>query len=460
MADDTVVSSDGGAADGSGGDQAANAVGRGILDGFSGYLTPSEDDWRRLLTDGLVVIDTNVLLNLYRYDQEARADLISVLRKLDDRIWIPHQVAEEFWRNRESALEDPNQAAALAVKGLEEQRSSAVEPLRAWVNRVAFPADQAKSLERILSDAFDEVSGAIKGSYDSANIVAARDTDNDPVLAELGSLLSGKVGFPLDSATYKEAVTEGRRRIESQEPPGYKDKKKEASGGAAGAAGDYLVWFQLIKEAKRRKKDVLLVTGDLKEDWWRIRSGRPAGPRNELSEELLGKAGVRLFMLRPDRLMSYANKYLAAGVSTESLENVERVDARTNDTLLEGVGGWHLLTLTAVLSQLDSEAPVQARVIREAVASGGFVSRDRVYEIGNYKPGRMLKGFTRPVNRISQTYMTLLGDGTYELDLLSPVYDEMAAGFGRADGFAVPGPLLPLLQQVIEQGTDLDGEAE
>jgi hypothetical protein len=38
----------------------------GLFDGFEAYRTPAEEDYRTLLTGGLVVLDTNVLLNLYR----------------------------------------------------------------------------------------------------------------------------------------------------------------------------------------------------------------------------------------------------------------------------------------------------------------------------------------------------------------------------------------------------------
>ena len=48
--------------------------GKRLFDGFEGYRTPTSDDYRHLLTEGLVVPDTNVLLNLYRYNAQARGD--------------------------------------------------------------------------------------------------------------------------------------------------------------------------------------------------------------------------------------------------------------------------------------------------------------------------------------------------------------------------------------------------
>ncbi|MFD4759474.1 PIN-like domain-containing protein [Streptomyces sp. NPDC058439] len=52
----------------------------------------------------MVVLDTNVLLNLYRSNARTRQDTLAVLTRLRDRLWVPHQVLTEFWRNREQKL--------------------------------------------------------------------------------------------------------------------------------------------------------------------------------------------------------------------------------------------------------------------------------------------------------------------------------------------------------------------
>ncbi|MBK6959376.1 MAG: DUF4935 domain-containing protein [Nitrosomonas sp.] len=46
------------------------------------------------------MVDTNVLLNLYRYSEATRKELQEAITSLDGRIFIPHQAANEFLRNR------------------------------------------------------------------------------------------------------------------------------------------------------------------------------------------------------------------------------------------------------------------------------------------------------------------------------------------------------------------------
>jgi hypothetical protein len=52
------------------------------------------------------------------------------LKALDDRFWIPHQVLEEFWRNRERALASPLAEVQQSIRDLEKQLNSAREIIR------------------------------------------------------------------------------------------------------------------------------------------------------------------------------------------------------------------------------------------------------------------------------------------------------------------------------------------
>lgn len=157
---------------------------------------------------------------------------------------------------------------------------------------------------------------------DTRAVEAARDTHKDPVLRSLESMLRNRVGLPLGDEAHAAAVVEGLRRVAEREPPGYMDKKKDDEG----AAGDYLVWEQVLIEAKRRRCDVLFVTGDVKEDWWREEHGERRGPRIELVNEMRQRSGRQLFMLRPTQLLDYARTALEVTVREESVQDVDRVD--------------------------------------------------------------------------------------------------------------------------------------
>lgn len=64
---------------------------------------------------------------------------------------------------------------------------------------------------------------------------------------------------------------------------------------------------------------------------------------------------------------------------------------------------WTAEGLAELLDRLDDEGPVQAEVIRAAARQpDGRLPRALVYELGAYEAGRTLRGFTRPVNRITR----------------------------------------------------------
>lgn len=106
-----------------------------------------------------------------------------------------------------------------------------------------------------------------------------------------------------------------------------------------------------------------------------------------------------------------------------------------------GADKWTPDGVARLLSILDQEAPVQAAVIRAAAANGGAVDRSRVFELGRYGPNRMLRGFTRPVSRVTRA---LQANGHVDLrapDMLRPRYD-----YGvQANAFKIPEEVVQIL---------------
>jgi predicted nucleic acid-binding protein len=418
----------------------------GLYKGFEGYRTLSDSEYRSALTRALVVLDTNVLLDLYRYNEQTRASMIDIIVALGDRFWVPHQVLEEFWRNRERALADPLSEVRQSITDLKKQLSSAQEIMRMWVNRSALVQEAADAVDKQLAEAYSAAQRLIEDLVDADQVAKARNTLNDIVLKLLEPVLEGHVGSPMSDADYRSALAESKRRTAAGEPPGFADAKK-AQVSAERAAGDYLVWEQILCETTKRKLDVVLVTGDVKKDWWRYEGSFARGPRIELTRELRRRCGVHLYMMRPDMLLTYADA-LAVTVEQRSVEDVERT-TRTEGTPIGqslDATGWTPRALESLLSRLSTIAPVQEATIRLAAQQDGYISREDVYVLGDYEPGRQLKGFTRPVNRLVQELRDAGELPDDAADALSPVYDKMEHGFGWVDGFQVPLEIVGLLQ--------------
>jgi HJR/Mrr/RecB family endonuclease len=324
-------------ADGIDANHAEDHAARGLYTGFEGYATPTESDYSETLRGGLVSLDTNVLLNLYRYDAATRSDFLSVLEHLGNQLWITNQAVTEFWRNREGVLRNPRDTQK-TLQEIKQHEDDLIRILRTWFNRASFDAEAGTELIKNLETACGGAVDVLTKLAQDERHDYARDTSNDPILRGLSRILQGKVGPALDERDHASAIAEGLKRVENKVPPGYMDKKK----GDERAAGDYLLWHQLLKEASQQEvPTVLLVTSDAKEDWWRIEAGERRGPRIELVAELRSAANAHLMLMRPATFLKHARTTLNIQVHPDSEQNVERVDE-----YLEGIGRLDLLSLS------------------------------------------------------------------------------------------------------------------
>ncbi|AJE85975.1 hypothetical protein SLNWT_5599 [Streptomyces albus] len=418
----------------------------GLFDGFEGYRTPREEDFQRVMNEGLVVLDTNVLLDLYRMNRRMREDMQRALAELGERLWIPHQVVREFWRNQqqEGVLGHHQAKSRQARADLDKAGESVQHALNRWSKDVHLTegspvhAELEQARERF-RQALDALSGLIDGQSADDQVPGTPDTHTDPVIAHLERLLSGKVGPPMEPAGYAEAVAEAKRRAGRRQPPGYKDYEQEAKD-EEGAAGDYLLWRQLLTEAHQRGGDVLFVTRDLKEDWWRLpttRTGRL--PRVELVDELRREAGGRLFMLEPSGFLAQA---------TQAFALQHTVDERSVAGLRQMETDWDDQSVTQVLLELlRADAGAQFQVILHAGRNGGLVDRDTVYRLSGYGPERSLRGFTRPVHTATRRVQERGVIPQALDDLLSAVHD---SDDGPATGFRVADAAHAALQSLPE----------
>lgn len=301
---------------------------QGIFTGqFEVYRTVTEDEYQVVLTSGLIVLDTSTLLDLYRYHAKTREDLIQVLVRLRGRVWVPNHAMYEFFENRLGVIDNHAKELNKAIADLNGYSTALDRAIRAWVNRVSLPLDQRQELfEHDLSPILARLNGLvsrIRQISDDQAFEHASDTARDPVIAVLNEILTDGAGAPLSAEELQSAKEKARKRIENKVPPGWKDADKKEN-----QEGDYLIWYQTLQEAKRRGTDVLFVTSDIKEDWWRVERGAIKGPLPALMHEMREIAGVRLYMLRPASLLTHAGAALGVEVRTESVQDAERVSVR------------------------------------------------------------------------------------------------------------------------------------
>ena len=81
---------------------------------FRGYYRPSEPEFAELWRTCIFVLDANVLLNMYGYSSETRNQLLALLTTIAQRLWVPHQFAREYQRNRAKSIAEQVSSYATA----------------------------------------------------------------------------------------------------------------------------------------------------------------------------------------------------------------------------------------------------------------------------------------------------------------------------------------------------------
>ncbi len=286
-----------------------------MRDLFPGYYRPTQEQFQQMWRECIFVFDANVLLNIYRYSSDTRDELFDVLEHLKDRIWIPHQAMLEYHENREEVI---SQQYAIS-KDIEIALTNASDTIEAKYKR-GHPFTDTE----IIADAIKEAIEKIKASIAQAESKYPNLLQNDYLLERLTNLFNDRIGNEYSPKRLEEIYKEFEQRFRLQIPPGYRDKNPKKEGFKK--YGDGVLWFQVIDYAKSKKKTIILITDDQKDDWWRIEKGETLGPRPELATEIGSKAKVSFYMYNSSQFLKYAKEFLGLKVKQEAIEEIKEVE--------------------------------------------------------------------------------------------------------------------------------------
>lgn len=290
---------------------------------FSWYFPVSEDEIDSIWKNGLLTVDANVLLDLYRYHESTRNSLINSLKEFKGRLWLSNQAAEEFIRNRSTVIVSSEKTFKQAKDEVEKLRGhfqSTVTQLKG--NRI-IPADVADGLigtiEPAISRALEEISG-YKSEY-------PKFLQEDPILDELTDMFEESVGEGFSDSDLPKLIEEAEERRKNKTPPGYMDGDKDGER----PYGDFFLWRQILLISKNKSTPIIFVTSERKEDWWEKISGKTIGPRPELLKEAHDFCDQKVLIYQTDRFLEYASKYSGSELDSNAVDEIRAVDSLRTD---------------------------------------------------------------------------------------------------------------------------------
>lgn len=303
----------------------------------------TEEEIKEIWRNGVFIFDSNVLLDLYRLPSEAKDDLISVLqnKNFNSRIWIGFQVALEFLNNRLNIIGEQKNMYSRVIKLTEDhickinelneiyakeinklnliQRHSTIDP-RAYINKgtISKSVKKFKEFQKYLKDSETE-------HLDVNNVDSIKDI--------IFEIFKDKIGEPFEKVELEKINKEGEERYKNSFPPGYMDMKKEGQHAYKELSfvrkfGDLYLWNEIMNYANKSKsKYIVLVTGDVKEDWWEEKRGRKLGPRKELLNEIYNKCKSlnRFHIYNTSTFLKFAKQELDNNIKETSIEDTQNL---------------------------------------------------------------------------------------------------------------------------------------
>ena len=447
-------------------------------------------DNRVFFTDALIVLDANVLLDLYRYSSGARNQVLAALRLVKPRLWLPHRVGSEFIRSRRGVVADRTeklqkakshvdgplreawksvQEALDGVKGLLDQLA-ADEPGQAELDDL-INEEGFKQLIEPWRNKLNERVDELKSSHD----IKLMDIVNgsDPILPEVAALYESRFAAEPDASEVRRHIEHALSyRYPNKIPPGFLDADKPTP---IQAAGDYLIWEEMIKhvQAQPEQGRVLFVSGDTKPDWYEPGRSRSEPPRPwpSLIDEFRARTSAELMIMESRAFFLGVSNFLDAKFTASTVEEIGRTaESREGESDLSEVTE---LAVTHLLDQLKSGTSTQDLLDSYLYAKRLLAeSMQAVIRVDLTEPNKSFSIFRKQLQTaISDRYAGQIPDRYLKVPYGSRVHEELFGILLQHQGTPVQAALLRIvtgdsvhterrLRELRELGLDIQTSRE
>ena len=329
---------------------------------FVEYLLPCDKEKKEdLIKKATIIIDTNVLLNCYRWSRETAEQFLNLLEQLSDRIWFSYYVLKEFFNKRIDII----QKKEADLKKIEDEIDKKIKELKKKI-------EETNSKRELKAQDFSEELQKLEQIKDSISKKIERELKqivnifDDWILDRITNLVKNNVGCSFPEKEYNLILHEGKERYEKEIPPGYKDKNKDNDN----QYGDLLIWKEIIHYAKQNKKSVIFVTDEEKEDWWLIKEGKKISPRPELIREFYDETGQLFWMYTSERFSDTIKSILEIS-DKEALEKAieEMKETKRKEKIYSDIqslfGEYSVLQLSKILLEQLKKQQEQIQTLME-----------------------------------------------------------------------------------------------
>lgn len=272
------------------------------------------EELKTLWEDAIFVIDTNVLLHMYRYTENTRNQYIEVFKLLGwkGRLFLPNQVCEEFFRNRLNV-----------VWANKKQYAEIITALKKVIEQINIIRNHPNiDLESIKSD----INRLINEVQTKDNESPSFDSRNDPILEEISLIFDDCIWEWFNNEEICKIEKEWEVRYRNKVPPWFQDSQKPDN-----KYGDLILWREILELSKEKSKWIIFITDDVKKDWWLEHNWQTIMPLPQLRKELFDISWKDFHIYTPENFLDHiddasinsdAEQFTIDSSSIEEVKNV------------------------------------------------------------------------------------------------------------------------------------------
>ena len=252
-----------------------------------------------LWNDAVFVFDTSSVLEIYSCVNNAQQTIMKILEHFKDRIWIPAQVKYEYMKHRDEVLLKPISEKYKTPKGINLDLVNSIDDFLKKTNDEYYHPyidNQSQidisTINNELKERIEKVIKIQKQQYEKRK-KEIKEVINDDIIYQTFMQLT--YGVPFSYQEILEIIKEGEFRYRNGLPPGYMDDEKSG----VRLYGDLIIWKEIIKYASANNKSIILISNDVKDDWY-LKENKDKKitlePRHELIKEFNDETGQNFWM--------------------------------------------------------------------------------------------------------------------------------------------------------------------
>lgn len=253
----------------------------------------------------LIIMDTNVWLDLYRLPAGVIIALITAMIEHQEKFWLPHQVYTEFNRHvKKSRTEALDRYKKIKKITCEQLNNTSGKVNQEFENLKRNSLFEATKLQENFKNQMKEILDKVKAELDELDSTYQREmaciSENDRIQEFIEGLYKTSLSNSFSINELIKIYEEGEIRYKYKVSPGYTDVKKlewEAENDfLLRKYGDLIIWKEILRYVQGTAKNVIFVQNEKKSDWWQSPDSKTIARVliEEYQEATYGKGAIEM----------------------------------------------------------------------------------------------------------------------------------------------------------------------